>query len=248
MKPRSFVLLLVISLLCVGFLLGGSKPKQRYHKNLFTYILPIREKVDAMSIDTLQFRVIYAGEYRIYELPTRVIKGEVIGDEGKILLDTNIFKPFVYKLGSPWGYMLEDYADTFNVKLKVDSVLAESTMSTLSMDSVLSYANYCGQSKMANQDLVKVYSMRHSFYDSAYFYFNKGKLPIKHALSERLDKENKAKLYKLELISRKDTSQYAAYLNQRKFRKISFELSNELVDNEKQLDSFLVRFKNETLQ
>lgn len=247
MKPRLFILLLLVSLLCLGGLLGSNKPRYSYHKTLFTYILPIRDKIDAMSIDTGQFRIIHAGEYRIYEFPARIIKGEETNDVVKTLSDRIVFKPFVFKVGSLWGYMLENYADTFNVKLKVDSVLSSSAFFTLSMDSVLSYANYCGQFKIANRDLVKAYSMRHDFYDSAYFYFNKSKLPIKHALSERLDKENNAKLYKLEILSRKDTGQYAEYLNQRKFRKISFELSNIVVDNEKQLDSFLTRFKKETL-
>jgi hypothetical protein len=65
---------------------------------------------------------------------------------------------------------------------------------------------------------------------------------LPYSFSPRLDRENNAKLYKLELISKPDTGQYAAYLNQRGFRRFVLEVDEQPVKNEKQLDTFFARF------
>jgi hypothetical protein len=242
-------ILSILSITAIGCsLFVGNSKKQAlgYSKVGVTYLLPTRVKPDLVDVAKVQFSIIYADDYRLYEFKSRKTMGEAIDDTVRLVKDTVINEYFVYKLGNTHGFHLMQLTDSFLNRQRVDSFLTARALYTIRVDAIKTHASLV-RTFYSNDDMVEVYNPeKNNGIDSVYFYYNKSKRDIAFSLSQKLDSQYQSKLYKMMVLTPRDTTAYADYAN--KYRWISIELGSQPIDNKVKLDSFLTRFKKETPQ
>lgn len=231
-----------ITAISCSLVVGKSKKQvHHYSKSSITYMLPVRVKPDLVDVANIKFNVIYAGDYRLYEFKSRKTIGEAVDDTVRLVKDTIINEYFVYKLGNTHGFHLMQLTDGFLNKQRVDSFLTARALYKIRVDAIKEHASLV-RSFYSNDDMVEVYNPeKNNGIDSVYFYYNKGKRDIAFSLSQKLDSLHQSKLYKMMVLTPKDTTAYADYAN--KYRWISLELASQPIDNKAILDAFFARFK-----
>lgn len=237
---------ILLAILSCGLFLAFKSfgPQTNYRKVSVNYILPEKIRPDFVNIAKIGFNVVYADGYRIYELKNRKTIKEIIGDSLAKITDTVLYDFFAYKLGSSKGYLLNNLSDSFGKAFSVDSLLTNRALYTMRLDSLLPYATLVRTYQAENHDMVQVYKpVENNYFDTVYYHYSSSKKDIPFSLSEKLDAAHQSKLYKMRVLNRKDTSQYADYINQ--FRWITIELSEEPVTNKQELDSFFARFREQ---
>jgi len=244
---KFILFILIITAISCSLFVGKAKyqPKE-YSKVHVTYLLPIRAKPDFIDMAKVQFNIIYVDGYRLYEFKSRKTIGEAVDDTIRLVKDTIINEYFVYKLGDTHGFHLMHLTDSFLNKQRVDTFLTERALYKIKVDAIRAHASLA-RTYYSNGDMVQVYNPeKNDGIDSIYFYYNNSKRDIKFSLSQKLDSQYQSKLYKMMVLTPKDTTAYADYAN--KYRWISIELSSQSIDNKAALDSFFNRLKKETLQ
>lgn len=238
---------LVITAISCSLFVGKAEyqPKD-YSKEHVTYLLPIRVRPDFVDMAKVQFNIIYADGYRLYEFRSRKTIGEAVDDTIRLVKDTMINEYFVYKLGDTYGFHLMQLTDSFLNKQRVDTFLTARALYKIKVDAIRAHASLT-RTYYSNGDMVQVYNPeKNDGIDSIYLYYNNSKRDIKFSLSQKLDSQYQSKLYKMMALTSKDTTAYADYANQ--YRWISIELSSQPIDNKIELDTFFARFKKEVVQ
>jgi hypothetical protein len=234
----------IIALLCVTILIGGcfaagSQKHIKFHKVNVLYKLPVVFNDSAeMIIDSTC--ILYAGDYMLYELPYR--KTEEI--DNVLILDTMLNNFFVHKKGAEYGLLLQTINDSTGKRLPVDSMLKNRVKKNFDIlylfaieDKEKSYKN------RSDSILLNVMALNDQYFDSAYLYFNTKLQSQPYSLSEKVDSIYNSKLYKVDILMKKNTSVNAKYLNN--FRHLSLEFSVLPVTNEAELDRFFDRIKKQ---
>jgi hypothetical protein len=239
-------ILAITAISCSLFVGRAEKQPKGYSKVHVTYLLPIRVRPDFIDMAKLQFSIIYADGYRLYEFKSRKTMGEAIDDTVRLVKDTIINEYFVYKLGDTHGFHFMQLTDSFMNRQRVDTFLTARALYKIRVDAIRAHASLA-RTFYSNDDMVQVYNPeKNDGIDSVYFYYNKSKRDIAFSLSKKLDSQYQSKLYKMMVLTPKDTTAYADYAN--KYRWISIELSNQTIDNKAELDTFFARFKKEAHQ
>lgn len=231
-----------ITAISCSLVIGKTKKHiQHYSKTNITYLLPVRVKPDLVDMANIRFNVIYADDYRLYEFKSRKTMGEAVDDTIRLVKDTIINEYFVYKLGDTYGFHLMQLTDSFLNKQQVDTFLTARALYKIKVDAIKAHANLT-RTFYNNGDMVQVYNPeKNNGIDSIYFYYNEGKRDIAFLLSQKLDSQYQSKLYKMMVLTPKDTTAYADYVN--KYRWISIELTSQPIDNKTELDAFFARLR-----
>jgi hypothetical protein len=192
-------------------------------------------------VDTMAYvdRVVYAGDYRLYEISSRQI-----GVDSVLLYDSLLFTYYVHRKDEQFGYIFNSLADTASAKkINVDSVIINAGMKPLVIPPQFKIDGYARSIKKGDSEMVYAYYVGgdSSKIDTAYFYYNTAYIGVKHSLSPTLDSSFKSKLYKIEYLAQEYSGENAAYINQ--FRKVIFKMKPVPVTNEKELDAFFERYK-----
>jgi hypothetical protein len=238
MKIKLFVIaaIIIVSLGCVMFK-ANNGPK--YSKVELTFLMPYM--VTPTLIDTMPEirRVLYAGDYLLYEISSRQI-----GFDSVLMYDTLLYTYYVHKKNEQYGYTFSSLADTAKgKKINVDSVITSAGLKPYPLSPGYNIGSYTRSIKKDDGDMVYVYYAGgdSSRIDSVYYYLNKKYTGLKYVFSAHFDSFFNSKLYKMELLSIPYTGENAAYVN--RFRMLRFEMTPIPITNEKELDAFFERYK-----
>lgn len=172
----------------------------------------------------------------IYELP-RKRTNEV---NGVLVLDTMMYDFFIYTPGDVHGLYLKSINDEF-ITEDVDSVLTKFALKTLSADPLEPYIVNAKKQIIDENQFVIRNQVNFPPIDSVYFYFDKRLRKINHSYSKKLDSLYDAKLFRIEYLVKKYTTERASFINDQ--RLTYFEVRPVRNDNYKEMDTVYKRFK-----
>jgi hypothetical protein len=220
-----------------GFMLFLGCGSHSITKVSFTYKMPVRLSEDFVEpFESVFYKTKYK-DAMIYELPYK----ETYQLNGELILDTMKHNYFIFNPNDSFGYKLLSVTDSFGSKRNVDSTLTSTAFKTLDIDKIYSIVKSSQTERVNDSIFIKRGKLEKVQFDSVYFYFNDHLKGLDYTLSRELDSSYHSKLYKVELLSNKDTSQYAEYLN--RFRIISYEINKSKVENRADLEFLYKRFK-----
>jgi hypothetical protein len=223
----------------LGCMVYKTRQQPKYSKVELSYVMPYM--VNPTFVDTMPVmrRVLYAGDYQLYEISSRQV-----GFDSVLLYDSLLFTYYVHKKNEQYGYTFTSLADTATGKrIDVDSVITSAGLKPFPLKPGYNMGSFTRSIKKEPGKAVYVYYVGgdSSRIDSAYYYLDTAYRNIKYSLTPSFDSFFNSKMYKLELLAIPYAGENAAYIN--RFRKLTFEMKPLPVNNQKELDAFFERYK-----
>lgn len=205
----------------------------------FTYKMPVRHSETEIELYSSTF---YKTDYKdviIYELPY----WETFEKNNVLIKDTIKYSYFIFMESEQFGYFLDSLNSKIFKKKNIDSLLTKSALRSLNIDTVQSMVVNSTTEIINKNKFINKAKINEKGFDSVYFYYDNLLKDIHYDLSKKYDSLFKSKLFKVEYLLKKDTSQYASYVNN--FRIISYEINRSKVLNLDELETVYQRFKKE---
>jgi hypothetical protein len=236
--------LITFAFICCGlsacYMANQSKP--RYTKLSIVHKLPM---VFVQPDSSLKGEIIndsvcitYAGDFIIYDLIYHY--QEEVDDS--LVFDGIKSHYFIFKKGQSHGHFFKTLTDDAQKRLSVDSL--KQIEIDVNFELPQQYGNVPRSivyNKMHEVATVKLYPPPGKQVDSLYLGFSKQYANLGHSLCPQTDAQYGSTLYKISMFLEKDTTIDAAYMN--KFKLVTTEMVPLKVDNEKELDAFVERYK-----
>jgi hypothetical protein len=203
-----------------------------------SFRMPIKYSETKGEISDVTVFINSYGEYLLYELPTK----ELTHENNVILSDTIRYDYFIQHKDSAAGYLLKNMSDSFDNRVIIDSAWKGRLMTNQDVSMLFpTLKTVSNKTIEQDQGSLDIYNFADTTFDSAYFHYSKNLKDIPYTLSPSLDSLHNAKLFKVELFTKKDNSVIASQLKD--FSVVSWTINRVPVTNEKELIDFFWRFK-----
>jgi hypothetical protein len=206
-------------------------------KESLTCVMPILNQHNAAVLFENTFYKTNYNNVIIYEFP----HNNITHTNGVVLTNDITYDYFVFSKADKYGFMLDSLNDNFTKKLLVDSVLTEYALQSLDIDTFSTFIMSSDNVPVDNYNIIKKTKLNDAAIDSAYFYYNKNLKGLNYSLSHKLDSINKSKLFKVELIIKKDT--LSNIVDRNKYRMITYEIKKCTINNKPDLAFIYRRFR-----
>ena len=225
--------------LCFCILLLSCKSASHFKSS---YIYQFPEYDSGRIVDTFNEKY-YKINYKdavIYELPYHYLYQPAPATEFQ---DSLKYRYFIFGEHDKYGYTIMSRKDKFSRRQEVDSVLKSSALKTLDIDTFFRLLTMSNTQRINEHILIMRGKVEATGYDSIYFYYDDRLMDLNYELSGKLDAANKSKLFKVELVPKKEAVFYNGYLYH--FGIISYEIGKVKINNVNEIELLYKRFKNE---